>query len=132
MLRVEAGSLEALREIRPESLARGAAVLVVPDAMLWNHRRELVELVAAARVPAVYPEREYADDGGLIAYGPNVPDNFRRAGGYVARILRGTPPGDLPIQEPAKLDFVVNLRTARTLGLDLPQALLQRADEVIE
>jgi putative ABC transport system substrate-binding protein len=121
-----------LHEIRPEALARTAAVLVLPDAMLWNQRHKILALVAAARLPAVYPEREYADDGGLIAYGPNVPDNFRRAAGYVDRILKGARPGDLPIQEPAKFDFVINLRTARTFRIDLPQTLLQRADEVIE
>jgi putative ABC transport system substrate-binding protein len=105
---------------------------VLPDAMFWNHRREIIALVAAARVPALYPEREYAEDGGLIAYGPNVPDIFRRAADYVDRILKGTNPGDLPIQEPAKLDFAVNLKTAKALGIDLPPSLLARVDEVIE
>ena len=100
--------------------------------MFWNHRREIIALVAAARVPALYPEREYAEDGGLIAYGPNVPNIFRRAADYVDRILKGTNPGDLPIQEPAKLDFAVNLKTAKALGIDLPPSLLARADEVIE
>jgi putative ABC transport system substrate-binding protein len=83
-------------------------------------------------VPARYPEREYADDGGLMAYGANVPENFRRAAGYVDRILKGANPGDLPVQEPAKLDFVVNLKTARALGVSLPPEILARADEVIE
>ena len=100
--------------------------------MFWNHRREILELVSTARIPALYPEREYADDGGLIAYGTNVPENFRRAAGYVDRILRGAKPADLPIQQPVKFDFVVNLKTAQALGLSLPPAILGRADEVIE
>jgi putative ABC transport system substrate-binding protein len=86
----------------------------------------------AARVPALYPEREYAVEGGLIAYGPNVPDSFRRAASYVDRILRGAKPGDLPIDEASKFDFVINLRTARNLGLSLPPLFVARADEVIE
>jgi putative ABC transport system substrate-binding protein len=131
--RVEAASPEALRALRPEALGRaGGPVLVLPDAMFWNHRREILELVSTARIPALYPEREYADDGGLIAYGTNVPENFRRAAGYVDRILRGAKPADLPIQQPVKFDFVVNLKTAQALGLSLPPAILGRADEVIE
>jgi putative tryptophan/tyrosine transport system substrate-binding protein len=100
--------------------------------MFWNHRREILALVAAARVPALYSEREFADDGGLIAYGTNVPDNFRRAAGYVDRILKGAEPADLPVQQPVKFDFVVNLKTAKELGLTIPPAILARADEVIE
>ena len=88
--------------------------------------------MAAARVPAPYPEREYADDGGLIAYGPNVPDNFRRAAGYVDRILKGANSGELPVQHPAKFELVVNLKAARALGVDLPATIVSRADEVIE
>ena len=130
---VDAASPEALRTLRPEALGKpGLPLLVLPDAMFWNHRREIVALAAAARVPALYPEREYADDGGLMAYGPSVPDNFRRAAGYVDRILRGQKPGELPVQEPAKFDFVVNLKTAKELGLSLPPLILGRADEVIE
>ncbi len=83
-------------------------------------------------MPALYPEQEYADDGGLMAYGASVPENFRQAAGYVDRILKGVKPGDLPIQEPAKFDFVVNLKTAQALGLTIPPAILARADEVIE
>jgi putative ABC transport system substrate-binding protein len=100
--------------------------------MFWNHRATIVALAERARLPAIYPEREYADDGGLIAYGPNIPDSFRRAAGYVDRILRGAKPGDLPIDEPAKFDFVVNLRTAHVLGLAISPDFLSAANEVIE
>jgi putative tryptophan/tyrosine transport system substrate-binding protein len=131
--RVEASGAEALRRLRPEALGdAGAPVLVLPDATFWNHRKEIVALVSAARVPAIYPEREYAEEGGLMSYGANVPDNFRRAAGYVDRILKGARPGDLPIQEPAKLEFIVNLRTARALGITIPPDLVARADEVID
>jgi len=100
--------------------------------MFYNYRRDVVALINAARLPAIYPEREYADEGGLMAYGTNVLDNFRRAAGYVDRILKGVKPGDLPIKEPVKFDFVVNLKTAKNLGLTIPPAILARADEVIE
>jgi putative tryptophan/tyrosine transport system substrate-binding protein len=133
LTRVEAATPEALHALGPEALGRGGGpVLVLPDAMFWNHRREIIALAATARLPALYPEREYADDGGLMTYGPSVPDNFRQAAGYVDRILRGAKPGDLPIQEPAKFDFVVNLKTAKALGLTVPPSILARADEVIE
>ncbi len=130
---IEVATPEALRALRPEALGKpGRPLLVVSDAMFWKHRREIIALAAAAGVPALYPEREYADDGGLMAYGPSVPDNFRRAAGYVDRILRGEKPGELPIQEPVKFDFVVNLKTAKELGLTVPPSILARADEVIE
>ena len=86
----------------------------------------------AVRVPAMYPERDYADDGGLMGYGANAPDNFRRAAEYVDRILKGAKPGDLPIQESVKFDFVINLKTAKTQGFSISQSILIRADEVIE
>ena len=98
----------------------------------WNHRATIIAVAQAARRPAIYPEREYADDGGLIAYGPNIPDSFRRAAGYVDRILRGAKPGDLPIDEPAKFDFIVNLRTARAFGFAISPDFLSAANEVIE
>jgi ABC-type uncharacterized transport system substrate-binding protein len=127
-----AGSPDELRALTPAHLSGADAVLTLSDAMLWNHRATIIALAEAARVPALYPEREFAIDGGLIAYGPNVPDSFRRATSYVDRILRGAKAGDLPIDEASKFDFVINLRTAHRLGLSLPPDFLARADEVIE
>ena len=130
--RAEAESAAALRALRPAVFSGASAVVVVPDGMFYSYRRDVVALVNAARLPAIYPEREYVDDGGLMAYGANVSDNFRRAAGYVDRILKGMSPADLPIQEPVKFDFVINLKTANALGLEIPSTILARADEVIE
>jgi putative ABC transport system substrate-binding protein len=113
--------------------AGGAEALVVlGDPMFWNQRARIVALAAKYWIPAAYDAREYADDGGLLTYGASVPENFRRAAGYVDKILKGANPGDLPIQQPTKFELVVNLKTARALGLELPPAILARADEVIE
>jgi putative ABC transport system substrate-binding protein len=131
--RVEAVNPEVLAALSPEALGRTkGSVVVLTDAMFWEHRREIVALVAAARVPAIYPEREFADDGGLMAYGPSVPDNFRRAASYIDRILKGANPAELPIQEPVKFDLIVNLKTANALRFTIPISILGRADEVIE
>jgi putative tryptophan/tyrosine transport system substrate-binding protein len=130
--RVDVATPDALRTIAPDTLRRGSPILVLPDAMFWNNRQTIVTLISVAGVPALYPEREYVDEGGLIAYGPNVPDNFRRAARYVDLILKGANPGDLPIQEPVKIDLVINLKTAKALGVEIPLTLLGRADEVIE
>jgi putative ABC transport system substrate-binding protein len=130
--RAEAESAAALRALRPAVFSGANAVVVVPDGMFYSYRRDIIGLVNAARLPAIYPERDYADDGGLMAYGANVADNFRRAADYVDRILKGANPADLPIQEPVKFDFVINLKTALELGLTIPHTLLLRADEVIE
>jgi putative ABC transport system substrate-binding protein len=130
--RVETASAATLRALRPEVLFGADAVVVVPDGTFYNYRRDVIALINAAHLPAIYPEREYADDGGLMSYGANAADNFRRAADYVDRILKGAKPGDLPIQEPVKFDFVVNLKTAKDLGLAIPPLILGRADEVIE
>jgi putative ABC transport system substrate-binding protein len=130
--RVEAESAAALRALHPPVFSGASAVVVVPDGVFYSYRRDVVALVNATRLPAIYPEREYADDGGLMSYGANVPDNFRRAADYVDRILKGANPADLPIQKPVKFDFVINLKTAKGLGLTIPPLILSRADEVIE
>jgi putative tryptophan/tyrosine transport system substrate-binding protein len=129
---VEAASVDALRALRPDAFDRATPVVILPDGMFGNNRQDIIALFTAARVPAIYPQREYAELGGLIAYGTNVPDNFRRAAEYVDRILRGDKPADLPVQEPVRFDFVVNLRSARLLGIQLSPHFIASADEVIE
>jgi len=96
------------------------------------YRALIVTLAARYKLPAVYAFRYMATNGGLISYGPDFADQFRRAAGYVDRILKGEKPGDLPVQGPTKYELVINLKTARTLGLTVPQSLLASADEVIE
>jgi putative ABC transport system substrate-binding protein len=108
------------------------ALVVLPDGMFWNERERIVGLAARHRLPAIYEEREYANDGGLLSYGRNVSENFRQAAGYVDKILKGAKPGDLPIQQPTRFELVVNLKTAQSLGLTIPPSILDRADEVIE
>jgi putative ABC transport system substrate-binding protein len=96
------------------------------------HRELIFKLAALHRLPAVYPYRYYVDEGGLISYGPDVPGLFRQAAGYVDRILKGEKPADLPVQAPTKYELVINLKTAKAMGLDVPATVLTRADEVIE
>ena len=112
--------------------ARAGALTVLPSAMLFVERRRLVDLAAKSRLPAVYTWREFVDAGGLMSYGPNLADLFRRAATYVDKILKGTDPGDLPVEQPTKFELVINLKTAKALRLTIPQSVLQRADEVIQ
>jgi putative ABC transport system substrate-binding protein len=112
--------------------ARADALTVLSSIMLFNERRRLVDLAVKNRLPAVYPYREAVDAGGLMAYGANVADLWRRAATYVDRILKGTKPGDLPVEQPTKFELVINLKTAKALGLTIPPSLLGRADEVIQ
>jgi putative ABC transport system substrate-binding protein len=108
----------------------GLIVLPVPTTVI--HRTLIIELAARHRLPAVYNSRYWIAEGGLVSYGPDVLDQYRRTAGYVDRILRGTKPADLPVQAPTKYELVINLKTAKALGLDLPATVLARADEVIE
>ncbi len=107
-------------------------LIVTPSAGVSMHRDLIIKLAARHRLPAVYGNRNNINSGGLIFYGPNRIDQFRRAAGYVDRILKGEKPADLPVQAPTKYDLVINLKTAKALGLDLPASLVARADEVIE
>jgi putative ABC transport system substrate-binding protein len=108
------------------------ALLVETDAMFFSQRAHIVDLAAKHQLPAVYGEREFADAGGLMAYATNLPATFRRAATYVDRILKGARPGDLPIEQPTRIDVVINLKTAKVLGVTIPKSLLVRADEVIQ
>ena len=112
--------------------ARAGALAVLPSSMLFNERRRLVDLAAKNRLPAVYPSRDFVDAGGLLSYGPNIPDLYRRAATYVDKILKGAKPGDLPVEQPTKFELVINLKTAKALGLTIPPSVLGRADDVIQ
>jgi putative ABC transport system substrate-binding protein len=112
--------------------SRISALMVVADAVFFSQRNLIVDRAATNRLPGIYPEREYAEAGGLVAYGPSVPDNFRRAAGYVVRILKGEKAGELPVEQPVKFELVINLKTAKAIGMAIPPALPLRADEVIE
>jgi ABC-type uncharacterized transport system substrate-binding protein len=112
--------------------ARAGALTVWSTPMFFNERRRLVDLAAKNRLPAVYQWREIVDAGGLMSYGPDLADLFRRAATYVDRILKGAKSGDLPVEQPTKYELVINLKTAKALGLTIPPSLLQRADQVIE
>ena len=125
-----AGEIE--RSISAIASGPDGALMVLPAPFYASHRDVIIRTTAADRVPAVYPFRYYAKAGGLIAYGIDAVDIYRRTAGYVDRILKGEKPADLPVQAPTKYALTINLKTAKALGLTVPQALLVRADEVIE
>jgi putative ABC transport system substrate-binding protein len=109
-----------------------SALIVIPETFTIAHRAEIASVATRHRLPAVYPYRLFAEAGGLLAYGDNLTDNFRRAASYVDRILKGTKPNELPVQAPVKFELVINMKTAKALGLDVPVHLQQLAEEVIE
>jgi putative ABC transport system substrate-binding protein len=111
---------------------RADALYVCVDPLVNTHRIRINTLALAARLPTMHGLREYVEAGGLMSYGPNIPDLYRRAGDYVDKILKGVKPADIPVQQPTKFDLVVNLTTAKALGIEVPPTLLARADEVIE
>jgi putative ABC transport system substrate-binding protein len=119
-------AIQGLREQQPD------AVIVLQTSMLLSERQKIAALAAAMRLPMIYGYCEHVVDSGLISYGVDLRDCFRRSAVYVDKILKGAAPGDLPVEFPTKLELVINLKTAKALGLEVPPSLLARADEVIE
>jgi ABC-type uncharacterized transport system substrate-binding protein len=121
------GAFAAIAEQRPDAL------VVLPDNLLSGSNTQLiVDFAVAERLPGMYPQSFFAARGGLMAYGPDANDSYRRAAAYVDKILRGARPADLPVEQPSKLDFVINLKTAQALGLTIPKSVLELATEVIQ
>jgi ABC-type uncharacterized transport system substrate-binding protein len=123
---------EIERTIEQISRESDSALLVLPDLFTATNRQSIIALAARYRLPAVYPFRYFAADGGLMSYGTEVLETYRQAASYVDRILKGEKPSELPVKQPTKFEFVINLKTAKTLGIELPPSLLATADEVIE
>ncbi len=123
---------EIERDVAAFARAPNGGLIVTPSALTLNHRVQIITLAARHNLPAVYSDRHWVTGGGLISYGPDRVDQYRRAAGYVDRILKGEKPADLPVEAPTKYELVINLKTAKALGLDVPPTLLARADAVIE
>ena len=126
------GPDEFARAFSDMSSARAGALTVLPSNRFLREHRRLVDLAAESRLPAVYTSREFVDAGGLMSYGANSADLHRRAATYVDKILKGAKPGDLPVEQPTKFELVINLKTAKALGLTIPQSVLAHADEVLQ
>jgi putative tryptophan/tyrosine transport system substrate-binding protein len=134
-LEVTTAELRRAEDISPAFDAlkgRADALYVCVDPLVNTHRIRIIILAVAARLPTIYLFREYVEVGGLMSYGPNEVDMFRRAANFVDKILRGAKPADLPVEQPTKFDLVINLTTAKALGLTIPEPFLLRVDEVIE
>jgi ABC-type uncharacterized transport system substrate-binding protein len=123
---------EVERAFSSSQTDRVGALLLFPDGTFYLNRTHIVGLALKYRLPAIFQNREFADGGGLLSYGPSSAGNYRRAATYVDKILKGTKPADLPVEQPTKFELVINLKTARALGLTIPQTLLLRADQVIQ
>jgi len=108
------------------------ALLTLVDPFTYEHRQRIVDFAAKHHLPAIYESREFVDAGGLVSYGPNLPAHQRRAADYVSMIFKGSKPGDIPVEQPTKFEFIINLKTARALGLAIPPTVLERADELID
>ena len=126
------GSVDDLEPMIRSAAGRVRAVVQLSDVLLWNNRAAVVRVAASYRLPAIYEAREFCEAGGLMSYGLSLPESFRRAAGYVDRILKGAKPADLPVEQPTKFELVINLKTAKALGVTIPQSLLLRADQVIQ
>jgi putative ABC transport system substrate-binding protein len=126
--------IEEADELEPafSAMAKARVNGLVVDLVLGEYRRQIADLAIRHRLPTISGPREFAEAGGLLAYGPNYPDLFRRAAIYVDKILKGVKPRDLPVEQPTKFELVINLKTAKALGLTIPQSLLVRADEIIQ
>ena len=116
---------------RAAAKGRAKAILVLTGPVVNSQRRQIAALAAKHRVPAIFPFPEYVEAGGLMSYGTSVSDSYRRAATYVDKILKGAKPGDLPVEQPAKFEFIINLKAAKQIGLTIPQRVLSRADRVI-
>jgi putative ABC transport system substrate-binding protein len=112
--------------------ARAQGLIVLPHAIMTERRMRIVDLAAKHRLPGMYPFREFAEAGGLMSYGPNLPDSFRRAATYVDKILKGAKPADLPVQQPMRFELVLNMKTAKSLGIKFPPTIMVRTDQVIQ
>jgi putative ABC transport system substrate-binding protein len=128
--------VQAPNELEPafDAMTREHAdgLLVLSDSFTTLYRAQLAQLAAKHRVPAIYGHGQYIEAGGLMSYGPSLSDAYGRAADFVDKILKGTKPADLPAQQPTKFELIINLRTAKTLGLEIPPTLLARADKVVE
>ncbi len=111
---------------------RAEAMSVLASPIFFTHRKALVGLATKHRLPAIYEFREFVEDGGLMSYSASLPDMYRRAATYVDKILKGTKPPDLPVEQPTRFEFVINMKTAKVLGLTFPQTILIRADQMIQ
>ena len=120
------------RAFEAATAARAGALAILPDPVISTNLKRIVDFAARSRLPSIYQSSDFADAGGLVTYGPDRADLFRRAAGYVDRILKGTKPGDLSVEQPTKLELVVNLKTAKAIGITIPQSLLVRADRLVE
>src|SRR4051812_20964364 len=120
------------RAITAFARSSNGGLILTGSALSQVHRQTIIALAARHRLPGVYFDRYFVAEGGLISYGPSLVDQFQRAAGYVDRILKGEKPADLPVQTPTKYELVINLKTAKALGIDIPPTVLARADEVIE
>jgi putative ABC transport system substrate-binding protein len=110
----------------------GQALMTLPDPLLQSHRQQIVDLAAKSKLPGIYPDSEYTESGGLMSYAANALEFYNRAAWYVDKILKGANPGDLPVEQPKKFEFVINLKAAKQIGLTIPQSVLYRADRVIK
>jgi putative ABC transport system substrate-binding protein len=135
-LRVESFELRNPQDLRIQfgeiSKARPDALVVILDPLVTLHSRQIVDLALKHHLPGMYPTRQFAEEGGLMAYGPVIADLYRRAATYVHKILKGAKPADLPVEQPTKFELIINLKTAKQIGLAIPPNVLARADKVIK